>query len=240
MLLDHKIDDLRVLQRQAMLGSINSRNFYWWRRETRRRVEEVTTDDSPARHKFEELLRSISIGDKSNLKHDLISATDVLEELIENLHALSQRHYLVTDRYKPSVPSINDNMVEPELWLETYKLVASEDWGKLISSVGVLFEDRLRKWTVDPEDHVCQSLHSTKLIKAIFGGDGWYRLGSTEQERQGWLELALGLYTAIRNVGNHRIQDRSDARLHASGVLGTASLILNELRYQYGPGQLWA
>jgi hypothetical protein len=44
----------------------------------------------------------------------------------------------------------------------------------------------------------------------------------------------MGFALALRNVDTHRIQQRDDHKRHAMGVVGTASLLLTQLRHQHG------
>ena len=39
---------------------------------------------------------------------------------------------------------------------------------------------------------------------------------------------------ALRNADTHRIQERDDHKRYAMGVVGTASLLLTQLRHQHG------
>ena len=72
------------------------------------------------------------------------------------------------------------------------------------------------------------------LMSKAFGEEGVLRLGAVNSERQGWHRLAMGISMALRNVDAHRIQDRTDLKQYACGVLGACSLLVTQLRYEYG------
>ena len=73
-----------------------------------------------------------------------------------------------------------------------------------------------------------------KLMTAVYGENGDYRLGLTTGEKQGWHRLAMGISMALRNADAHRIQTRSDHKRYAMGVLGVSSLLLTQTRYEHG------
>jgi len=80
---------------------------------------------------------------------------------------------------------------------------------------------------------------SINVFKAAIGsatGSGGFVLGKAGQpsETDGWRQLATGFALALRNPSGHQVQSRPDAKRHVLGVLGTASLLLSQIRYEYG------
>ena len=118
---------------------------------------------------------------------------------------------------------------DDELWAHVAGQVQTEEWGKVASLTAVFTEDRVRKWAGRPVTEVGE-----KLMTAIFGDKGDFRLGLTESEKQGWHRFAMGISAALRNVDAHRLQQRADHRLYAMGVLGASSLLLTQMRYEHG------
>jgi len=123
---------------------------------------------------------------------------------------------------------IDGTTIEPDLLDHVKGLVEVGDWEKVPREAAVYVEDRLRVWA-DLES-VRGGLDAFKLAV----GPTKFPLGSSDSERQGWHQLATGFTLAIRNSGGHRLRDRDDLWRYAVGVLGTASLLLYQIRYQYG------
>ena len=95
----------------------------------------------------------------------------------------------------------------------------------------VFVEDKLRNWA-----SVSQSVTgSVNVFKGAIGPSGFVlpKVGPSS-EQQGWQQLAVGFALALRNPSGHQVRHRSDAERYALGVLGMASLLLTELRHEYG------
>lgn len=121
------------------------------------------------------------------------------------------------------------SFVDPELWEHVEHLVGGEQWAQVASQTAIYVEHQVRAWAGRLETEVGE-----KLMTASVGADtGEFPLGRTPGERQGWHRFAMGFSMALRNVDTHRIQDRSDLKRYAFGVLGAGSLLLTQLRYQY-------
>ncbi|MBO0596806.1 hypothetical protein I2485_15280 [Nesterenkonia sp. E16_7] len=129
---------------------------------------------------------------------------------------------------------LDDSSVDPELWQHVIGLVNNEDWGKIPSAVVIFVEDKVRTWAEDPPDKNGGSLIGKGLYNRAFADDGVLRLGKQGSEWEGWKMLGSGLSQAIGNVDRHRIQQRKDVKRYALGVLGLASLLLTQLRYERG------
>jgi len=118
--------------------------------------------------------------------------------------------------------------IDPELWEHVRKGVEANEWGTVARESLIFTEDRVRRWTGRPMSEVGET-----LMSAIFGDHGAYKLGASEQEQKGWHFLAMGISKALRNADTHRIQKRADLKAYATGVVGTCSLLLIEMRYEY-------
>ena len=132
------------------------------------------------------------------------------------------------EQLRRSAHIVEDEGIDPELWLHVSAHVAAEDWGKVASQSSIFTEDRIRRWAGRPADEVGE-----KLMSAVFGPKGDYRLGLTEPEKEGWLLLAMGTSKALRNAHAHRIQNREDHKRYALGVLGVSSLLLTQMRFEH-------
>jgi hypothetical protein len=72
-------------------------------------------------------------------------------------------------------------------------------------------------------------------LKAAIGSTGFLLpKAGPASEQQGWQQLAAAFALALHNPSGHQISNRSDAKRYALGVLGMASLLLTELRHEYG------
>jgi uncharacterized protein (TIGR02391 family) len=123
----------------------------------------------------------------------------------------------------------SDESVDPELWAFVAPDIEREAWGKAVSQACIYFEDRIRKLAGGPAEEVGE-----RLMTAVFGENGEYRLGVTDGEKQGWHRIAMGISMALRNAANHRIDDRPDHKRYAFGVISTCSLVLTQLKFEHG------
>lgn len=110
-------------------------------------------------------------------------------------------------------------------------LVEAKDWEKVAGESAVFVEDRLRNWAGIPSTVT----GSVNVFKAAIGSRGFLLpKAGPGSEQQGWQQLATGLALALRNPSGHQIRNRTDAERYALGVLGMASLLLTEIRHEYG------
>jgi hypothetical protein len=128
---------------------------------------------------------------------------------------------------------LDDVSIDPELWEHVQGLIAGDDWGKIPAAVAIFVEHKVRQWAGDPRGTNNNILVGKSLYAKALGNDGMLRMGRQESEYEGWRGLGMGLAQAIGNVDRHRIQQRSDVRRYAMGVLGLGSLILTQLRYEH-------
>jgi hypothetical protein len=127
------------------------------------------------------------------------------------------------------VPVADESGIDPELWEHVAPEIRSEAWVKVARGAVIFAEDRIRKWAGRPAEEVGKD-----LAVAVFGANGNYRMGLTDGEKQGWQLLAQGIARALRNADTHRIQNRSDHKRYALGVVGACSLLLTQMRYEHG------
>lgn len=127
------------------------------------------------------------------------------------------------------MPIADESGIDAELWEHVAPEIRSEDWGKVARGAVIFTEDRIRKWAGRPPNE-----GSKDLAVAIFGQNGDYRMGLTDNEKTGWQLFAQGIAQALRNADTHRIQNRSDHKRYALGVVGACSLLLTQMRYEHG------
>jgi hypothetical protein len=120
------------------------------------------------------------------------------------------------------------SFVDDELWAQVAHLVRGREWAQVASQTAIFVENRVRELANRPLDEI-----GDRLMKTVFDPDGdVFPLGETGGERQGWHRFAMGFTLALRKVDTHRIQNRSDLKRYAFGVLGSGSLLLTQLRHQ--------
>lgn len=135
------------------------------------------------------------------------------------------------DRLAPVTAPFADATIDPELWGHVRGLIEAKDWEKVAREAAVFVEDKLRNWAAVP----ASVTGSVNVFKAAIGSSGFVLpKAGPASEQQGWQQLAVGFALALRNPSGHQINNRSDAERYALGVLGTASLLLTELRHEYG------
>lgn len=128
---------------------------------------------------------------------------------------------------------MDDASIDPELWGHVHGLVADDDWAKVPAAVAIFVEDKVRTWAGDPQTPQGATMIGKSLYGSALNESGELRLGRQASEWEGWRSLGQGLALAIGNVDRHRIQQRSDVRRYAMGVLGLGSLLLTQLRYEH-------
>jgi hypothetical protein len=126
-------------------------------------------------------------------------------------------------------PAADESGIDSELWEHVSPEIQAQAWGKVASQAVIFTEDRIRRWAGRPVGEVGKD-----LAVGVFGKSGRYQMGLTEGETQGWQLLAQGIAQALRNVDAHRIQNRSDHKRYALGVVGACSLLLTQMRYEHG------
>jgi hypothetical protein len=131
------------------------------------------------------------------------------------------------------VEPIDDQAFDSELWDHVKGLVETGDWGKVAAQTAIFVENHLRTWAGSPKDKNGEDLYGKALYAMVLSDASDWRLGSRAGEREGWRMLGMGFAQAIGTVDRHRIQKRPDARRYAIGVLGLASLLLTQLRYEH-------
>ncbi len=130
----------------------------------------------------------------------------------------------------PTESAAGRDSVDPELWAEVAHLVEGEQWPQVASQTAIFTESKIREWTGSGDSDIGQQL----INVALHPSTGMLTLGRTNGEKEGWHRFGLGIVGALGNVDRHRIQNRPDLKRYALGVLGAASLLLTQLRYEHG------
>lgn len=120
--------------------------------------------------------------------------------------------------------------VDLELAQHVGHLIEAGKWSEVASQTAIFTESKIRKWAGLPDSDFGVDL----MVKVFRREGGAFPLGNTEGEKDGWLALARGFVMAVSNPNRHRIESRADAKAYALGVVGLASLILTQLRYEHG------
>lgn len=153
-----------------------------------------------------------------------------VDKCCSNIEASLYRLRLKGDS-ETRVPAATD--YDPDLWADVSALVEREEWDKVPAQVAISFEDRIRTMAGNPTEKSGSALVGLSLMGYAFGDDGPLRLGAQSNETQGWRNLAIGFTQAVSNVARHNKVERDDVRQYAIGVLGLASLILTQVRYEH-------
>jgi hypothetical protein len=127
---------------------------------------------------------------------------------------------------------VDEHAYDPELWAHVKTQVEDGDWAKVASQTAIFIENQIRTWAGDPKEPSGNNMVGKQLFNEVFGKT--FPLGAQPGEAEGWRFLGMGFAQALSNVDRHRIQTRDDAKRYALGVLGVASLLLTQLRYEHG------
>lgn len=218
---------LRQLREEAstLPPSVSSSEFNSWQQRTRSVLTRSLGDGHAVTHAFIQMRwtpMAYTIGDDSAFPRAFRASVPEAQGLIDAA-------IFELEQFATPDDAIFDAGIDPELWAHVRDHVAAEEWGKLASQTAIFTEDRIRNWAGRPVSEVGE-----KLMTAVFGERGDFRLGLTDGEKNGWHRLAMGISMALRNVDAHRIQQRADHKLYAIGVLGSSSLLLTQMRYEHG------
>lgn len=128
---------------------------------------------------------------------------------------------------------IDATAYDQELWRHVQHSVEEGRWEQVASAAATFVEDKVRRWSGNPVDERGGRLVGQSLFAQSFTQNGPLALGSQTNETSGWRNLALGFTAALSNVDRHNVQDRADLRLYALGVLGLASLLMTQIRFEH-------
>jgi hypothetical protein len=117
---------------------------------------------------------------------------------------------------------------DDELWQHVAEVVVGGRWDTVASQAVIFLEDRLRKWSGRPATE-----YGTTLVANVLKDAGDFPLGQTDGEKRGWMNFGVGIVGAVGNAVRHRIDDRTDPKRYALGVLGAVSLLVTELKNSY-------
>jgi hypothetical protein len=216
-----ELTDLR--EKLKTLGAPESGEFVAWEL----RVKSALARSLGEQHHITEEFGKVywtgpSLGDSASdarwFRRGLVNAGGILDAAIYEVEMLEDE-----------VSVADESGIDAELWEHVAPEIRGEAWVKVARGALIFTEDRIRKWAGRPTHEVSQ-----KLAVNIFGDGGNYRMGLTDSEKQGWQFIAQGIAQALRNVDTHRIQNRSDHKRYALGVVGACSLLLTQMRYEHG------
>jgi hypothetical protein len=192
--------------------------FEAWRRKTASTLRRVLGRDHHLVEDFEGIVWYDTFGDDNSI-WGRDHAIGILEGAMFEVRELAE-----------PVDFAGSASIDPELWAYVNHLVEQEKWDQVASQAAIFVESKVREWAGRPNDET-----TTHLMTAVLRPSGGeFPLGLSEGEKEGWLALGRGFMGALRNADTHRIQDRPDGKRYAMGVLGTASLLLTQLRYEHG------
>jgi hypothetical protein len=150
-----------------------------------------------------------------DLYGELMGASDVLSMLDESESG-------------PSAAATDSLGIDAGLWDFIKGAADPGEWDHVASGAVRYVEHHLRAWA-----EASSEADAPGLVNALFGKGAPLALGDNEGQRQGWESIIRGFLMGPRNEVQHGISDRDDLHRFASGVLGTASLILTEVRRRY-------
>jgi hypothetical protein len=120
-----------------------------------------------------------------------------------------------------------------ELWQHVRHSIEEERWEQVASQAAIFVEDKVRRWAGRPTGSDGKLLFGQPLFAHALAEGAVLALGQQSNETTGWRNLGTGLVAALGNVDRHHIQERPDARQYSLGVLGLASLLLTQIRYEH-------
>lgn len=225
--IEKAVELLRALHAEAatLPTSVSSAEFNSWQQRTR----SILTKSLGEAHAITQAFIGISWTPAAYIAGDRSAFTQAFQKRVPKAQGLIESAIFELEELRDSAKLADDASYDPELWEHVGGHVAAGEWGKLASQTAIFTEDRIRKWAGRPAEEVGE-----KLMTAVYGENGDYRLGLTTGEKQGWHRLAMGISMALRNADAHRIQSRSDHKRYAMGVLGVSSLLLTQTRFEHG------
>lgn len=200
-------------------------DFKRWRTTTRVTLERIYGSDHTLVDEFDELRYTLSMATSSTPDSAYRKARD--SGIRGGISILETAIY---ERESLAAAPTQDDAFDAELWDQVGHLIEAEQWAQVASVTSTFLESKIREWAgLGPDDY------GKHLMVRVFKPDsGKFPCGSTDGEEQGWQQLATGFVQAVSNVDRHRIQQRDDAKAYAMGVVGAASLLITQLRYQHG------
>ena len=130
-------------------------------------------------------------------------------------------------------PAVEGGSYDAGLWDHVKHSVEEERWEQVASAAVIYVEDKVRRWSGTPLDKQGKKLVGQALFATALSPAGSLALGSQSNETEGWRSLGTGLVAALGNVDRHGIQERPDAKQYALGVLGLASLLLTQIKFEH-------
>jgi hypothetical protein len=176
------------------------------------------------------------LGDIDKLWEYKVPINTLSERFLENKNwrqatgilnaAISSYNFMNTKVQDSSI----GNAIDSDLLARINHVFQAEDWTAVASLAATFVEDRFRTWA-----GLDQSFFGVNLMTKVLHPDtGVFPLGTVASEREGWHQFGRGFVGSCSNVDRHRIQSRDDLQRYAVGVLGAASLLLTQMRFQHG------
>ena len=194
----------------------------------------ATSFDGPIDREYRGLLGSIRSPWARELT--LLEKRDELrkdiEEKIRRLESIRDRLELFEGPPHVQDVSLQDGLpgLDPALWEHVRTAGAEEQWPQAASAAATFVESKIREWSRLGPDKFGKDLITSAMRP---NASSSLELGCTDGEKEGWHLLAMGFIAALGNVDRHRVQNRTDLRRYALGVLYAASLLLTQIRYQH-------
>jgi hypothetical protein len=201
-----------------------------WRAKTEALLVRALGNDSSTLKTFRELRYSIGLWtgaageaarDASYFRGRVATAAGLIDAAVYELE-------LSTDD-----TALHDSAYDLGLWQHVRHSVEEERWSSVSSGAVIYVEDKIRRWSGGPVDKDGKKLTGAALFLKALAQGGPLALGEQANETDGWRNLGNGLVAALGNVDRHNIQDRTDGKRYAMGIVGLCSLLLTQIRYQH-------
>lgn len=127
----------------------------------------------------------------------------------------------------PEVPLLGIG-IDFELWECVRPLVDAGRWEQVARNAAIFVETQARKWTGSNKDGLVLMSELLKPKKAQSDDETDQKKETNEAE--GWHLLALGFFKAVRNHVVHNTAGTEEQLQYGLGVLGTASLLVHQIR----------
>jgi hypothetical protein len=226
---DDAIKQLELRRAEALAiaeGRAGAPSFDTWRPLSWLTLERIYGANHSILEDWDKIRFSLSVWTDRTTREDALRAQ---RAGVQRAAALLEAAIQERQHLSAVIEQDDGHAIDAELWEHVGDDVTAERWAQAAANAAVFLESKVREWA-----GLSANDHGKDLMIKVFKGDGGkFPCGSTAGEEQGWQQLATGFVQALSNVDRHRIQNRPDAAAYAMGVIGTASLLLTQLRYQH-------
>jgi hypothetical protein len=223
-----RLRSLIILRDEAKRGASNRWGGFGvkdsWALRASTILRETLGDFSPLIEKVETLWDYVQPKDLWNINYQIEQHWRTGQGILDT--AISSYVFMNTGIHDSTI----SNTLDADLMARVDHVFRNEDWTAVASLAATFVEDRFRTWA--GLDHSAFGVNL--MTKVLHPETGAFPLGVAPAEIEGWHQLGRGFMSSCSNVDRHRIQSRDDLRRYAVGVLGTASLLLTQMRYQHG------